>query len=257
MAPKLVTAQELAKMLKMSVETIWRYTRTHRIPFVELGKRKYRYDVDQVMRSLGLAAPGPMPDAVRESSPQYYTDKTYTYQDYLVLPDDGRHYYEILDGMLVREPAPNTHHQRVSRRLQHTLIDYFKNVDPDGEIFDAPINMTLSEINVLQPDLIYVPGAKSAIIEQQRINGPPHLVVEILSPSSGAKDRIRKRRIYERLHVPHYWIIDPGEVTIEAYVHQPNGYALCCAVCAGETFAHPDFPGLEIDTVGLWKKHGA
>jgi len=83
------------------------------------------------------------------------------------------------------------------------------------------------------------------------------VAVEILSPSSGAKDRIRKLNIYHRLGIHHYWIEDPEQETIEAFAHQPAGYVLRCSACAGMPFAHPDFSGLAVDTVALWKPRGA
>ena len=51
MAPEkeLITAQALAKALDLSVETIWRYTRENKIPYIELGKRQYRYKLDEVI----------------------------------------------------------------------------------------------------------------------------------------------------------------------------------------------------------------
>ena len=41
---------------------------------------------------------------------------------------------------------PNVRHQRVSRRLQRILEDYFWELDPDGEIFNLPLWMLLSMI---------------------------------------------------------------------------------------------------------------
>ena len=158
---RLVTAQELADMLQLSVETIWRYTRNERIPYVQLSNRQYRYDPGEVMHHLGMNAGGRGASSVCEARPRYMTDKVYTYEDYLQLPDEECYHYEILDGMLVREPAPYVHHQRVSRRLLIILNNYFAERDPAGEVFDAPIDVTLSDTNVVQPDLIYVPGRRS------------------------------------------------------------------------------------------------
>lgn len=251
---RLVTAQELADMLQLSVETIWRYTRNERIPYVQLSNRQYRYDVGKVMQRLGMNAGGRGAGSVCDARPEYMTDKVYTYEDYLRLPGAEGYHYEILDGMLIREPAPYVHHQRVSRRLQRLLEDYFASRDPAGEVFDAPIDVTLSDTNVVQPDLIYIPGARSQIMEEARIAGAPHVVVEILSKWTRAKDRVRKRNIYERAQVPHYWVVDPEDETIEAYALRDGAYVLRSSGLSEGEFTHPDFPGLAFDLAALWRR---
>ena len=251
---RLMTAQELADMLQLSVETVWRYTRNERIPFIQLSSRQYRYDPGEVMHRLGMNAGGRGASSVCEARPRYMTDKVYTYEDYLQLPDEECYHYEILDGMLVREPAPYVHHQRVSRRLQRLLEDYFASRDPAGEVFNAPIDVTLSDTNVLQPDLIYVPGACSEIMEEARIDGAPHLVVEILSKWTRSKDRVRKRNIYEREQVPHYWVVDPEDEAIEAYALRNGAYVLRSSGLSEGEFVHPDFPSLAFDLAALWKR---
>ena len=52
------------------------------------------------------------------------TTKKYTYQDYLKLPEEPGYRYEVLEGVLVKDPSPNVMHQRVSRRLIRVLEDY-------------------------------------------------------------------------------------------------------------------------------------
>ncbi|NLJ25102.1 MAG: Uma2 family endonuclease [Firmicutes bacterium] len=191
---------------------------------------------------------------VRETTPSYTSDRIYTYEDYLKLPDEELYHYEILDGMLIREPAPTTLHQRVSRRIQRLLEDYFWETDPGAEVFNAPIDLTLSDTNVVQPDLVYVPS-NSHIVEEKRINGIPQLVVEVISPSTKSKDRIEKADIYRRLGVPHYWIVDPVEQTIEALRLTCVGdYDIISSAEGSGVFTHPDYPGLAIGLESLWGK---
>lgn len=253
---RLVTAQELADMLQLSVETIWRYTRNERIPYIQLSSRQYRYDPGKVMHHLGVSAGGQGAGLVCEARPEYMTDKVYTYEDYLQLPDEESYHYEVLDGMLIREPAPYVHHQRVSRRLLIMLNNYFAERDPVGEVFDAPIDVTLSDTNVVQPDLIYIPGARNAIMKEARIDGAPYLVVEILSKWTRSKDRVRKRAIYERMQVTHYWVVDPQDETIEAYALRDGAYVLRSSGLNEGEFVHPDFPGFAFDLAALWRRPG-
>jgi Uma2 family endonuclease len=44
--------------------------------------------------------------------------------------------------------------------------------------------------------------------------GAPDLAVEILSKSSSAHDRVRKRKLYLRSGVREYWIVDPDSRTV-------------------------------------------
>lgn len=238
---ELITAQALAEALNFSVETIWRYTRENRIPYVELGNRQYRYNLADVMCRLT--------GSLQETKSSYKSkgSKEYTYQDYLEMPEEPGYSFEILDGVLIKEPAPNVPHQRVSRRLQRILEDYFWEVDPEGEVFDAPLDITFGDRTVVQPDLLYVSGTQKDIVQYTRIDGPPTLVVEIISPSTGRKDRLLKMGIYQRAGVKHYWLVSPEDKTMECFALKDRVYALVASGMDEDTVEHPDFPGLVMD----------
>lgn len=80
-----------------------------------------------------------------------------------------------------------------------------ENSDPDSEIFNAPLDITFQDITAVQPDLLYVSGEQKEIVQDDRIDGSPTLVVEILFPSTRSKDRIQKLS-YQKTEVQHYWI---------------------------------------------------
>ena len=246
---ELVTAQFLAKTLDLSVETIWRYTRENKIPYIELGSKQYRYNPDDVVEALRKSSV-----TVKEKTESYRPEpeKKFTYRDYLELPEEPGYRYEVLEGLLVKEPSPNVMHQRVSRRLQRILEDYFWEADSGGEIFDAPLDVTFGENTVVQPDLFYVSGGQQVIVKETRIDGPPTLVVEVLSPSSRRKDRLQKLRIYQKAGVGHYWIVNPEEKTLECFALRGGVYALLAAGMEADVVEHPDFAGLSIDLKALW-----
>ncbi|MGS0763749.1 Uma2 family endonuclease [Syntrophomonas curvata] len=246
---ELITARSLAEALDISVETIWRYTRENKIPCVELGSRKYRYKLDDVIKAL-------RGDIIRENTAPYETEpgKKLTYQEYLDIPEEPGYRFEILDGMLIREPSPNVMHQRVSRRLQRILEDYFEEADSEGEIFDAPLDVTPLDYNVVQPDIFYVAGEQQPIVKDNRIDGAPVLVVEILSPSSRRKDRLQKMQIYQRAGVQHYWLVDPQDKTLECFAWYDGVYALVASGMDEDVVEHPDFTGLSIALKSLWSK---
>jgi len=43
------------------------------------------------------------------------------------------------------------------------------------------------------------------------------LAVEVVSPSSIRADRFTKRRLYQEVRVPCYWVVDPDQRTVEAW----------------------------------------
>ncbi len=239
---KYFTAYELAELLNLSVETIWRYTRENKIPVIKLREKQYRYKKEEVLAALTASG-----DLAREEQAIYSKQGDYTYEDYLKLPEEPGYRYEVLNGFLVKEPTPSVRHQRVSRELEFQLKLFFDEFDPKGEIFDAPLDVTLGLCNVVQPDILFVSGNRREIMRKERIDGPCDLVVEILSPSSRRKDRLKKMEIYRKAGIPHYWIIDPDEKILEAYQLKGENYFLVFTGGPEDEFAHPEFPGLKLD----------
>jgi Uma2 family endonuclease len=146
------------------------------------------------------------------STSDHDTTPKLTYDDYLLLPDDGlRH--EIIDGRHYMNPAPDTRHQKVSRHIQFQLYQQIELADL-GEVLNAPADLVLSSINIVQPDLIVVLKS-NPIINAANIRGIPDLVVEILSPSNRRYDLKLKKRLYEELAVPEFWVVDPDQEWVE------------------------------------------
>jgi Uma2 family endonuclease len=146
------------------------------------------------------------------STSDHDTTPKLTYDDYLLLPDDGlRH--EIIDGRHYMNPAPNSRHQTVSRYIQFQLFQQIE-LAGLGQVFNAPADLVLSSINIVQPDLIVVLKS-NPIINAANIRGIPDLVVEILSPSNRRYDLKLKKRLYEELAVPEFWVVDPDQEWVE------------------------------------------
>lgn len=169
--------------------------------------------------------------------------QTLDYGDYAAIPSDGRR-YELLEGELYVTPAPSPLHQRVSKRLQRQLEAYFEG-RLLGEVFNAPIDVILTPHDVFQPDLVVV--TQSSQISQRGIEGPPLLVVEILSPSTRVQDRGAKARRYAQLGIPHYWLVDPEIPRIECYRADSERYVLLLESEGQASTPHPDFAGLTIE----------
>ena len=173
-----------------------------------------------------------------------------TYKDYEALPADGRR-YELHDGELSVTPAPTPRHQEISGNLNEILRGHVKTWGL-GKVFYSPIDCILSDITVVQPDLLYLDPTRLHLVSARGIEGPPTLVVEILSPSTAGTDRSTKRQLYAKYGVPHYWIVDPEARTIEVHVLSEGKYQLAARVFGSEAVSLPPFPDLAFVPASLW-----
>jgi Uma2 family endonuclease len=93
------------------------------------------------------------------------------YREYVCFPADGRR-HEVIDGEHVVNPAPNTYHQTLSRRIQFQLYTQIE-LRGLGAVFDAPTDLQLSDVDIVQPDLIVILNRKRTIITPTKIKGVP------------------------------------------------------------------------------------
>jgi len=142
-------------------------------------------------------------------------DVRLTYDDYCLLPDDGKR-YEIIDGELFVTPSPRRAHQRVVALLSHDLVDIVEKNDL-GEVYVSPFDVVFSLFDVVEPDIIYVSKARAALVTEKNVQGAPDLVVEVLSETTARTDRTVKLKLYARYGVEECWVIDPEEGAAEIY----------------------------------------
>ncbi|HEY3130560.1 MAG TPA: Uma2 family endonuclease [Acidobacteriota bacterium] len=170
----------------------------------------------------------------------------FTYQDYLLFPDDGKR-HELIDGEHFVTPSPIIKHQRISITLS-TALKVFLKYNGLGEVFAAPCDVVLSEVDVVEPDLLVVLASHASIITEKNIQGAPDLVIEILSEGTRKTDEVIKRKLYERFGVGEYWIVDPELETIKIYRLTDKRFARQAELSreAGDALSTPLLPGLQI-----------
>jgi Uma2 family endonuclease len=105
---------------------------------------------------------------------------------------------------------------------------------------------------VVQPDLVYLDATRLEAVSARGIEGPPTLIVEILSPATTLIDRSTKRQLYARHGVPFYWIIDPEARALEAYVLSGPGYELALRATGSRPVSPPPFSDLGLIPDDLW-----
>jgi Uma2 family endonuclease len=141
--------------------------------------------------------------------------RAWSYADFAALPDDGNR-YEVIDGELCVTPAPRPLHQRVATRLS-TVLEPFVERHRLGWVITGPIDVLFGPRDYLEPDLVFLRRENHPLLSERGIEGPPDLVVEILSASTTSRDRGIKRERYARHGVPEYWIVDIAARRVEVY----------------------------------------
>jgi len=169
--------------------------------------------------------------------------KIWTYNDYYNLSDDKR--YEVIEGELIEMPAPNIEHQDISGNLEFMIRDYVKR-NKLGKVYDAPTDVKLDDMNVVQPDLLFISNENKGIIKDNYIEGSPDVVIEILSPSNRDHDMVTKFALYEKFCVKEYWIIDPDQKSIEIFSLDNVKLQSVCKVSEDEKVKSESFVGLEL-----------
>lgn len=143
-------------------------------------------------------------------------DLKYTADDYRGLLPGGPQ-YQLVDGELIRmTPAPSYRHQALVFELASRLRPFVR-ANGLGDVVGAPVDVYLSELDVFQPDLLFVSTARLDRIADDGVHGAPDLVVEVLSPSTRHLDLGVKRTTYARHGVIEYWVVDPAAQTITVY----------------------------------------
>ena len=169
----------------------------------------------------------------------------YTYADLLAMPDDGKR-REIIAGELIVSPAPIADHQRVLLRLV-LLLSSFARDSQAGELFVAPFDVIFGPNDVVEPDLLFIASDRGRVPgKQNKFEGPPDLVVEVISPSSRRIEFGTKKALYARADVPEYWIADSEHQTFFVHVLETDAYHTVEPDADG-VIASRRFSGLRVD----------
>jgi len=180
-----------------------------------------------------------------------------TYADFVLFPDDGKR-HELIDGEHYVTPSPNLRHQTISGRL-HLWIGKYLEERPVGRVWSAPLDVVLSQHDVVEPDLIYVSNARGSILTKQNIQGAPDLAVEILSPGTRKTDEITKRHAYERWGIGEYWVVDPELDGVKIYRLRERTFARADELFADDdaVLTTPLLPDLAISLKRLFREDDA
>ncbi|MCC5945579.1 MAG: Uma2 family endonuclease [Bernardetiaceae bacterium] len=179
-------------------------------------------------------------------------EKLYTYSDYLTWQLDE--YVELIKGKIWKmSPAPSMRHQRISGEMHRQISNFFHR--QPCQVFAAPFDVRFPKqqaddndkiYTVLQPDLCVICDRNK--LDERGCVGAPDWVIEILSLGNSEREMKHKFEIYEESGVREYWILDPHQESVLAYVLE-EGKFVCrrAPMIKGETVSPTIFPELTLD----------
>jgi Uma2 family endonuclease len=177
-----------------------------------------------------------------------------TYQDVLDAPENLT--AEVLDGELHLMPRPKRRHLLTASGLGSFLFGAFHaGVDGPGGwtiVFEPELHLG-SEPDIVVPDLGGWRGGRLDLeVDEAFITVVPDWVCEILSPGTRRIDRMKKMPIYARERVPHVWLVEPLDRTVEVFRLEGASYLLVGTYGGDDAVQAEPFEALAIPTAFLW-----
>lgn len=131
--------------------------------------------------------------------------------------------YEIIDGKKVMLPSPTPNHTRTSINITRIFSNYLNG--KQCEVF-SELDVKIKNNTTVKPDVMVIcdPSMLKNINEKEKAEGVPDLIVEVLSPSTSAHDRIHKMKLYAEQGVKEYWLVDTNNFLIEIYLLSKGTY---------------------------------
>jgi len=99
-----------------------------------------------------------------------------------------------------------------------------------------------------------IDGRAAEILTDKHVSGVPELVIEIGSRGTRKRDETVKRRLYERVGIEEYWIVDPAIDSIRVFRRATGGFGRPHELSAetGDTLETPLLPGLTIPVARIF-----
>lgn len=143
-----------------------------------------------------------------------------TLEQYEALPEEKR--VEVFDGIVYDMASPSQIHQRMLLKISAMLDSYIERKKGNCLVIPSPFDVILSKkpLTIVQPDIMIVCDKNK--LDENRCNGAPDFVIEIVSPNTPSDDYIKKAYYYKNYGVREYWIVDPRRKSVSVHFFEKD-----------------------------------
>jgi Uma2 family endonuclease len=148
--------------------------------------------------------------------------RRYTVEDYLNTPEGDGNRYELIGGELyTMAAAPLRGHAFFLDDFHRWLGGHIRERRL-GRLLLGP-GVRLSDEDIVEPDAVFIRAEDLGRYGDRLFDGPPSIMIEVLSPSNRQHDLVRKFALYEQAGVPEYWIADVPKRDLAIWVRGADG----------------------------------
>jgi len=180
-------------------------------------------------------------------------NRRYTYADYLEW--EGNERVQLVNGKVFLMASPSVAHQAIQVELL-TEFNIWLRGKP-CRVFGSPLDVRLfpkndkSDNTVVQPDLLVV--CDQSKLDKSSVNGPPNLVIEIVSPLNTHSELLLKFQYYLKAGIQEYWVVEPDIKKVCVHIYD-NGRYISTIYEDNDRIPVNVLPGLEIALEALWAR---
>ncbi len=158
---------------------------------------------------------------------------------------------EWVDGKVILMSPSNVDHDDLNTWLTAMMRTFVEDHEAGRIFHDLTIRLAPQRRRRV-PDLMFVDIDRLHLLEQTYLDGPPDLLIEIVSPDSQSRDRREKYLEYEKAGVREYWIVDPLSKTVEVFRLEKKKFQRVEETSG--VIASIVLKGFRIKTAQLWQK---
>ena len=164
---------------------------------------------------------------------------------------DGQRFHELIGGELIEKAAPSGEHGDAQAGIVGAVRSPFQRSPgrggPGGWWIATEVEVLLETGEVVRPDVVgwrreRCPDRPTGIPIKLR----PDWICEVVSPSNATDDTVKKLRLYHRIAIPYYWLVDPRDTTLTVMRWSQDGYVTLMRAERGEVVRAAPFEAIEL-----------